>query len=439
MEFSDSPPPHWATAAEDVSLDSITVSTSSPPSTYTDAGEQDTCCAEESRNDKLSQTAYSASTGCDDSPSLRGGASYRPPKVTELKQAAASSEDELESGEEDSEVDYEGLDDVSEDDSNSTSSDWDSYGSLPLTMDEYNAVVARLEGSEDWNAEQKKLHKLIYMRGLHPMLPSWWRLSFKMWGVTQPHLDDVFTPKHSRKRVAIHAYGNELDATKALESLFYLSQTVTDYEEIGYQNKISSTVVKGIRSYINWSLRDARIDKSKTQLNMLVQAYSQDFRGDDEYESTESDFAPSSASGNEDAETPGIRKDDTGYDSLSAAQRQRRFTRAVSRDLERRLLHMGQRWRTLLRDDHGKGYIAQPPTLYAFAVVQHIVMLASHDPGASTNPVVVLDQVRLNDRGQWLWNALSIALPVNMARDALCRLWDTGLIVEEQTGSDPDL
>jgi hypothetical protein len=101
-------------------------------------------------------------------------------------------------------------DEFSEDDGYSTSSDWDNYGSLPLNMSEYDRIVARLEGSEDWNADQRKLHKLIYMRGLHPMIPSWWRVSLKMWGITQPHLDDVFTPKHSKKRVAIHAYGNEV-------------------------------------------------------------------------------------------------------------------------------------------------------------------------------------------------------------------------------------
>lgn len=176
---------------------------------------------------------------------------------------------------------------------------------------------------------------------------------------------------------------------------------------------------------------------------MLVQEYSPNFRGDGEYESIESDFSPSVTSGDENGDAAGTGGggggDDRGDDGLTEAQRQRRFTRAVSRDLEKRLLDMGQRWRRLLRDDDGRGYIAQPPTLYAFAIVQHIVMLASHDSGASTNPVVVLEQVRLNDRGQWLWNALSIALPVNIARDTLYRMWDTGVIVPEQEKPDLDL
>lgn len=92
----------------------------------------------------------------------------------------------------------------------SNSSDWEGYGPLGHTAADYNKAVSLIDGSNEWNEDQKKLHKLIYMRGLHPMMPSWWRMSFKMWGVTQPHLDDVFAPNYSRKRVAIHAYGSEM-------------------------------------------------------------------------------------------------------------------------------------------------------------------------------------------------------------------------------------
>lgn len=192
-------------------------------------------------------------------------------------------------------------------------------------------------------------------------------------------------------------------------------------------------------------MRDAGIDEHNTQLNMLVRAYPPDFRDDEDSEG--SDFAPSPVNSDGDGEqqlkaaAASTRKarEDTEDDE---AQRARRFTRAVSRDLERRLFNMGQRWRHQLRDRKGgKGFIAQPPTLYAFAVIQHVVLLASHDSGDPTNPVVVLEQVRLNDRGQWLWNALSLALPVNQARDALNQMWDTGVVVAEQPDSedDPDL
>ncbi len=207
-------------------------------------------------------------------------------------------------------------------------------------------------------------------------------------------------------------------------------------------------VVKGIRGYIKWALRDVGIDQHRTQPNMLVQAYPPDFCGAEDDDSDGSDFAPSptgnddDGEGDNDQETTAIA-DERLDPAYLEAQRARRFTRAVSRDLERRLLSMGKRWRDQLRDDKkkGKGFVAPPPTLYAFAVVQHIVMLASHDPGAATNPVIMLEQVRLNDRSQWLWNALSIALPVIMARDTLDGMWETGVVVAERrdSESDPDL
>ncbi|KAK4099684.1 hypothetical protein N658DRAFT_517190 [Parathielavia hyrcaniae] len=387
----------------------------------------------------------------DDDVSLRGGMLF-PSQIAWARKVAVAPHRKHAHDETEFPLDFGDPDHLSDDDGYSTSSDWDSYGALPLTTSEYDNLVARLEGSDDWNADQRKLHKMLYMRGLHPMIPSWWRVSLKMWGITQPHLDDVFTPRMSKKRVAIHAYGNELSATKALESLFYLSQTVSDHEEIGYQHKITSTAVKGIRNYIKWALQDAGIDKRKSQLNMMVLGYPPEFQGNDDSQDGESDFAPSpvSSHGDADPETAddavkaGDKKKHRQFNAEpDEAQRARRFTRAVSRDLERRLLSMGQRWRERLRQKRGgKGFVARPPTLYAFAVIQHIVMLASHDAGSAANPVVVLEQVRLNERGQWLWNALSLALPVNMARDALNEFRSTGVVVHweaEDWRADPDL
>lgn len=221
--------------------------------------------------------------------------------------------------------------------------------------------------------------------------------------------------------------------------MFYLSQTVADYEEIGYQSKIAPTVVKGIKGYIKWALRDAQLDKDSALLNMLVRAYPPDFRGDDDHESEGSEFAPSPVS--DEGKQSGKNDGDDEDDDATEGQRAMRFTRAVSRDLEKRLLDLAQRWRELVRDQRCGRWEEEPPTLYAFAVIQHVVMLASHDPMSPLNPVVVLEQVSLNDRGQWLWNALSIALPISMARDALYYLRWMGVNVREhvEPETDPDM
>ncbi|KAK3318649.1 hypothetical protein B0H66DRAFT_246308 [Apodospora peruviana] len=336
---------------------------------------------------------------------LHGGALFQ---VTKGKPPSSSTTDSEDGG-----GDYVGI------------SDWDEYGSVPEELLEYKKKVAALEGSSGWNADQRKLHKLIFMRGLHPMIPSWWRMSFRMWGITQEELDDVFTPPGSKKRVVIHAYSNEVAAAKALESLFYLSQTVTDYEQIGYEDKIAPMVIKEILKYYRWALRDVGLDKFKVKPTMLIREYRPELRWLKE-ERDEDD----------------VDEDDIDEDALTDAERRARFTEAVSRDLERRLLSMALTWRDVLWDDKTGEYVMQPPTLYAFAVVQHMVMLVSHDSAEVDNPVVVLDQVRLNERGAWLWNALSIAIPINMIRDGINHNRHPRVIVPravDPSDEDPDL
>ncbi|KAK3988543.1 hypothetical protein QBC44DRAFT_101413 [Cladorrhinum sp. PSN332] len=312
-----------------------------------------------------------------------------------------------------------------DDEENDTSSDWDGYGNLPVIIGEYLEILERIEGSEDWNADQKKLHKLIYLRGLMPMIPSHWRLCFKMWGITAPHLDDVFTPKLSQKRVAIHCYGGVQHAGKALESLFYLSQYVTDYEELGMQEKSAPLIAKTLRKYIKWSVEDAGLDYHKNDPVVVVQAYQRDFGI--QFLSTSEENSPEPS----DAESDQYSEED---------KQLQRFVRALDRDLEQRLRFVRRQWHLKLYDHKRKEYIAPIPTLYGLAVVQHIVGVVSLDPSGAKNPIVVLEQVKLNERGHWLWNALSLALPIHMARDALVKMKDTGFVQPlESDASDPDL
>lgn len=91
-----------------------------------------------------------------------------------------------------------------------TNDDWSRYGRVPEELEQYHHDLEMVDGNNDWNKEQRKVHRLIYMRGFHPMLPSTWKMSYKIWGVTQPELDDVFAPAESKKGVVISARGNEV-------------------------------------------------------------------------------------------------------------------------------------------------------------------------------------------------------------------------------------
>ncbi|KAK4174184.1 hypothetical protein QBC36DRAFT_45326 [Triangularia setosa] len=309
-----------------------------------------------------------------------------------------------------------------------TSSDWDDYGTIPQMIGDYEEGLSRLEGSDDWNADQKKVHKLIFLRGLHPMIPSNWRICFKMWGINQPHLDDVFTPSDSEKRVVIHAYKGIHAAGKALENLFYLSQYVTDYEELGLQDKASALIVKAIRNYIKWSMKDASINPRKDLPIVLVHDYTAQL------------LNQSSSRGNSievtDPESSAYDSDQEQDDEVSTYDGQ--VEDVMSRSIKKRLRALGKRWREVLLD--GNKFVAKPPTLYQFSVIQHMVMLSSYDPSSPKNPIIILDQFPMNDRGQWLWNALSIAIPVHLARDALIELSDVeGVAANLSESDDPDL
>ncbi len=202
FNFATPPPPHQPATLDTIRVfGGLSLSDTSSPST--DVEMQDADWASNSGDDEMrGESPCLPSIEVDHAPSLRGGILHHPPPHLSWARKAAIESRKLSKIKEE--------EDLPEDDANSTSSDWDSYGDCALTVDEYDEMVGRLEGSEDWNADQKKLHKQIHMLGLHPVMPSWWRMSFKMWGVTQPHLDDLFTPKNSKKRVAINAYGNEV-------------------------------------------------------------------------------------------------------------------------------------------------------------------------------------------------------------------------------------
>lgn len=310
-------------------------------------------------------------------------------------------------------------DTVEEEDDNG---DWPNYGCVPDLLDEWERFVELIEGSEDWNALQRKVHRLIYLRGLHPVIPSTWKLSFKMWGISQPQLDHVFAPADSDKKVVISNFSpsGEVAAAKALESLFYLSQRIMDYSNQLAFDKMEPIVVKTISNYIKWGLKDALVLHKLMPPLFFVHAYPIDTPGYRmEWSSDEEDESPlkkgAAGEGREHESEMGKHDDD----KLASDEETRRFTRWMDRSLHIKMRALGERWRAFLSNParpNGNQYNIDPPTLFGYAVVQHAVIIVSHDTSKADNPVVVMDKVSLNNRGLWLWNALSLAIPVNVGK-----------------------
>ena len=110
----------------------------------------------------------------------------------------------------------------------SSNSNWDQYEEVSRHLVDYAKVIKNVSGYEEWNEEQRHLHKLIFLRGLHPVMPASWRWSFKMWGIAEGNLTQVFAPDDSRKEVIIKAYGNELAGTCATPTIIYILPIYAD-------------------------------------------------------------------------------------------------------------------------------------------------------------------------------------------------------------------
>ena len=104
------------------------------------------------------------------------------------------------------------------------------------------------------------------------------------------------------------------------------------------------------------------------------------------------------------------------------------FAHEVSETVKRKAEDAAQRWREALFDEDSGEYVAEPPTIFVFTVMQHILMVSTYDAASPELGVVQIEDVKFNARGLWLWNSLTVAIAVHMARDTLLRARKYGFI-----------
>ena len=152
-------------------------------------------------------------------------------------------------------------------------------------------------------------------------------------------------------------------------------------------------------------------------------------------QSAEKTTKPSGSQGPESNET------NTNDEILANEDETRLFGEWVDKDISTRMQDLGKQWRDLLEETFGDASPVEPPTIFGFAVVQHVVMLVSHDTSSPNNPTPVLDKVELKGKGGlWLWNALSIAIPVNVGRLQAIEIRTAfeGKLKNSSSSDDPD-
>ncbi|KAL1877857.1 hypothetical protein VTK73DRAFT_8384 [Phialemonium thermophilum] len=304
--------------------------------------------------------------------------------------------------------------DVDSDSDYGTSSDWDQYEEVQKRLAGYYDFRRTIAGHGKWTTRQAKLHKLMALRGSWPMLDREWTFNFRMRNI-HPW---VYAPQGSKKTVAIHAKRDEFRAAKSLEALFDLSSLVCGYHQTKLFSRIGTVIRRTLRKQIDWAIRDAGV--ANRAYLPIIEVY---------------EFGPDGSG------VPNSPHDGNVESVVDANGN----SDPISDKVEERLKRLAARHRRDLvlpghesLPDGSRQYRREPPLLFAFVIVQHMVMIVNLESARHDNEVMVFAELNMSEADQWLWNALAIALPINMARDELWNIKDTLPIIEEPVTEDVD-
>lgn len=192
-------------------------------------------------------------------------------------------------------------------------------------------------------------------------------------------------------------------------------------------HKIGSLIRKTLRRYTCWAYYDAGVSDRDHLSTLVVRK----FEPTDWIDAINEHNLQNAA--RDDCSSESSDDDDENQDPMSAAM-QRRLRRLAAAHRKKLVIpdyeHLPEyMWK----------YREQPPLLYGFMIIQHIVMIITLDSSHPDNKVLVCaDALDLSLADQWLWNALALALPVNMARNELWKRRES-MPLKRREVDDPDV
>ncbi|KAF3767791.1 hypothetical protein M406DRAFT_69906 [Cryphonectria parasitica EP155] len=222
-------------------------------------------------------------------------------------------------------------------------------------------------GIDNWPSDARRLYKLLYLRGLYPLMPSDWGA----WGLRDhPVPYGLFMPVDSDGKALIRAEKSDYHATKALRGLFELHTRIRAYRQGGQHDKIAPLVSNEIGRYVCWAEKDANLF------------------------------------GTHDYTSPVFTVTFTNFHAASSGQ------------------IVVERCQSLIRSYRAKwiqrGTNHYPRLITIFVVIQHIVLIFTADTDQDNDeeptPFAELD---VSKKTHWLDSSLAIAISVMLARESL--------------------
>ncbi|KAI9370606.1 hypothetical protein BJX61DRAFT_85669 [Aspergillus egyptiacus] len=252
----------------------------------------------------------------------------------------------------------------------------------------------RLEGASNipedtYTAKERELFIQLAMRGFEPLAPKFWQFDF-------PTLPDSLFPESGNEEADLIikiSRSTPFHAIKSLANLFSLSGRVRDCSIVG--RRPEHCIKRTIKRYIRWALFDASLELSRGSLPVHV-IHAQ-------------------------------KQHETILDALECVNR--RLKRLAVRH-QRALAEVSDS--NFSKDAPiSDGPLVDPPLLIGFVICGPVVALMTFDLAlwagkGDESDGKFMTQFDLSERGQDVWNSLSITIVAMYIRNTMVRLSKEG-------------
>ncbi|KAK2032378.1 hypothetical protein LX32DRAFT_196561 [Colletotrichum zoysiae] len=321
-------------------------------------------------------------------------------------------------------------------------------------LDEMDDERKLFPGSDNWAEDENRLFRILYMRQYSPLLPSHWDMDFR--GIPIP--DILFASSDAHPPVINSRSGNDFKATRALARLIELTGHVRGLCQTRQRHRARALIERELQEYTKWAENDGEyghleylpnliidmVDTTMTpqaieeHMQLRLKAAAATHRAhwrNDEAESTDN---------HQDTDEHGLKiEDDEDVepednrvvlvpDKYPTPSPQKPHTEAPSTLPHNGVNNGGDGDHKLpstefdnlaerSTGDYDKQYTRRPPVLYGLFIVNTSVMVLTTDSAKEGDEAYVSYQVEVgfSKRYQAVWNAITIAIVVCLARDAM--------------------
>ncbi|ROT39441.1 hypothetical protein SODALDRAFT_310937 [Sodiomyces alkalinus F11] len=327
--------------------------------------------------------------------------------------------------------------------------------------------------SRTWADDELRLFEILYMRGYSPLLPKNWDMDFR--GIPMP--DILFATAEIHQPIISSRSGNNFRATRALIRLMELTSSVRSLMQTGQKDKAPPLILRELEEYAKWAAQDGGYDnldiipnividivdttKSSVELEQYMQhrlaslaaRHRKYWRIDSPADDGFADHRPAVPGRSSTSEaTPWNRR---FRDPGSAVTRNELSTAeartALDNDSDARSdAASGERIgepevEIKIEDDElfarlELRYTQRPPVLYGMFIIHSTVLVLSTDSAKEDKDATVSYQVEVafNVKDQGVWNAITIAIVICLARDNMVTMANDFVQLVGSPQSDPD-